>query len=308
MNAKNSILLVVLVTALLSPSVAFAISPDEAAISASMTKMEDRLLDRDYHKETDDQRLERLEKFVFGGPETGTVQARVERLQAAIVPTKPDSTTAALPSAKGTTSSAKQMATAAASTGKAYDASDYGSYPRVAQLEEQFFGKSFASDALPVRIARLETKQFGKPSPDEDMCCRMDRLDKIALKSPPSSTTNSQALADGGAPNMTPLGMNRGFQNSSDDSDAPAKPAIQNPFAPGAIAIKGAEQRCSTLEKFVFGHEHIGKPLAERVAKLEKKLVPYEHDASRDIPSRIDHLWTMLDAANTMNSPQTSTD
>jgi hypothetical protein len=58
------------------------------------------------------------------------------------------------------------------------------------------------------------------------------------------------------------------------------------------------------MERLVFGHEHGGHPLAERVHRLEKKLVPYEVSklASEDLTKRISNLWTMLEAAN--NEPQ----
>jgi hypothetical protein len=326
-------------------------SATASSTSAILSKMEVRLLDHDYKSETEDQRLTRLEKFVFGGPESGTDKERVDRLTAAIVPAAPSneatasttaaSKTAARDSSKNSAKSASktagkdsQVASATPQPATKYDPSDFGSYPRVAQLEQQFFNKTFTSDPLPVRVSRLETKEFGKPEPNEDLCDRMDRLDRIALKPAPNSNAgsagfNSKPLSGGTpiayGPDGTPapagqhwvqygdVPVNSPFSsfNSANpgpsDSDAPAKPVIENPFVAGAPKINGVDQRTSTLEKFVFGHEHVGKPLAERVERLEKKLVPYEHNGDKDIATRVDHLWTMLNAANTNNTSPTST-
>jgi hypothetical protein len=327
-----------------------------ASTSATISKMEVRLLDHDYKTDTEDERLSRLEKFVFGGPESGTDKERVDRLTAAIVPTAPTAADAAAADAsktttKTTTKTAVKGVDKAAGKGSAkdtpvasatapatkYDPSDFGSYPRVAQLEQQFFNKTFTSDPLPVRVSRLETKEFGKPEPNEDLCDRMDRLDRIALKPTPGASEGSAAGAGfsgpplkGGTPiaygpdgKPAPAGqhwvqygdvpVNSPFSsfnsnNGPSDPDAPAKPVIENPFLPGSPNVNGVEQRTSTLEKFVFGHEHVGKPIAERVEKLEKKLVPYEHNNDKDIATRVDHLWTMLNAANTNNTSPTSTD
>jgi hypothetical protein len=300
--------------------------------------MEVRLLDHDYKTETEEQRLSRLEKFVFGGNETGTDKERVDRLTAAIVPLAPAPATAAAPggaaktTAKSdlrTTAKASPVASAATPTTK-YDPSDFGSYPRVAQLEQQFFNKTFTSDPLPVRVSRLETKEFGKPEPNEDLCDRLDRLDRIALKPPVAAASSSKPPFPGGTPiaygpDGTPappgqhwvqygdVPVNSPFSpfnsnNGPSAPDAPGKPVIENPFLPGSPKINGVDQRTSTLEKFVFGHEHNGKPIAERVERLEKKLVPYEHNGDKDIATRVDHLWTMLNAANTNNTSPTRTD
>jgi hypothetical protein len=303
-----------------------------------LSKMEVRLLDHDYRSEPEAQRLERLEKFVFGGPETGGVKERVERLKAAIVPAPASQPTASSQSSlagpkSGDKTSSKSSPVASSKTQPTttYDPSDFGSYPRVAQLEQQFFNKTFTADPLPVRVARLETKEFGKSSPNEDLCDRMDRLDRIALKPSPqeSPAAGNGAVAhsayDGPAgpappgqhwvqygfpPNITPFNQFADAKSDypSDGSGEGGKPAIENPFAPGSAKINGVEQRTATLEKFVFGHEHFGKPIAERVEKLEKKLVPYEHNGDKDIATRVDHLWTMLNAANTMNKSPVSTD
>ncbi len=274
-------------------------SATDAAVTTALTKMEDRLLEHDYHTETVEARLNRLEKFVFGAPETGTIAERVARLSAAIVPAHEDNneTASQVPAKKQAPVTAKAPGnTPGNASAPVYSKSDFGSYPRVAELEQQVFGKTFDADPLPVRVSRLETKEFGRPSKEDDLCDRIDKLDQLVLNTNPGTPSPHYHSSPATPANMTPYNI------SDSSADEPSKPAIENPFAPGAAQVKGIEQRTSTLEKFVFGHEHFGKPLAERVARLEKKLVPYEHQGDKDIATRVDHLWTMLSAANTMNN------
>jgi hypothetical protein len=271
---------------------------EDPAINQSLNQIEDRLLDKDYHTDSDEKRLERLENFVFGGPETGTVKERVARLSKALAP-------AAVDEQPGSdTAKAKVAAAAPTSAQKAaphYDSSDYGTYPRVAELEQQVFGKTFITDPLPVRVSRLETKEFGHSSDNADLADRMDRLDKLLAPASPLQRPTVAQTGQAQGPGPSQVNFNpypSAAYGGSGGDDGSAKPAIENPFAPGSPDVKSIEQRTSSLEKFVFGHEHFGKPLAERVARLEKKLVPYEHHTDKDLPTRVDHLWTMLAAAN----------
>jgi hypothetical protein len=89
-----------------------------------------------------------------------------------------------------------------------------------------------------------------------------------------------------------------GGRNSQQNAPPPA-PVVQNPFLPGAEPVDGLENRAQVMEKFVFGHSAPHATVEDRVQRLEKKLVPYEHhDSSQDLAKRVDHLWSMLSAAN----------
>ncbi|HEY9717494.1 MAG TPA: hypothetical protein V6C69_08495 [Trichormus sp.] len=227
------------------------------------------------------------------------------------------------------TSSASKTSTDGA--GSQYSPSDYGNYPRVTALEQKVLGKTYEKDPLPVRVARLETKQFGKASPSDDLADRLDRLDKavdphgnaLATDGPASSDQNasqpggrgssgggfgrsllnmvgSSMLGMGGAgPGIgNPSGIGYGVGNTY-EPDAPKSTDVANPFLSSATPTKGLENKTSVMERFVFGSEHGNQPIAERVQHLEKKLVPYEHHkGDDDLNARVDHLWSILSAAN----------
>jgi hypothetical protein len=108
--------------------------------------------------------------------------------------------------------------------------------------------------------------------------------------------------AAGGPGSVNAAGRGKA-RRSADADPTPAPQPPENPFAPGSMEIRGTESRTTILEKFVFGKESPKKPIEQRVAVLEKKLVPYEHDnASKDLGKRVDHLWSILQAANTQPS------
>jgi hypothetical protein len=255
------------------------------------------------------------------------------------------------------------------STDSQYSESDYGNYPRVTELEQQFLGSTFVKDPLPVRIARLETKKFGKTSPDDELCDRIDRLDKLAPKqnsrvanndqddsnSNNSNNNNSKSSKAGGigrallgmlgnslgggmgggglggiggggmgmgglasglmGNNMGAMmpglqddmrkdaaeknGRQSGGSGGSSRAASRAPVANSSPFAADAPQIYGMENKVAAIEKFVLGKEHSELPIEERVTHVEKKLVPYEHNqAGKDIGVRVDHLWSILAAAN----------
>jgi len=102
---------------------------------------------------------------------------------------------------------------------------------------------------------------------------------------------------------VNPRGQGGNGQSQAGNSAAaPPAPVIQNPFAAGSLPVNGIEDRTDAMEKFVFGR-HSERPLEERVARLEKKLAPWEHhEGNQDLTARVNHLWSILAAANSRQS------
>ena len=349
-----------------------------------VTEIEQQLLGKTYEKDPLTTRVTRLETKQFGkaSPQDDLAD-RLDRLDKFITPKTQMATddnrdsddpsggspniARATPSANSNSSASAVGANGASghvSTDSQYSASDYGNYPRVTELEQQFLGTTYVKDPLPVRIARLETKKFGKTTPDAELCDRIDRLDKLANPKQNSrmadsdqdssssggngnsnSNKNSKASSigrsllgmlggamGGGMGGLGGMGMgmmgnrmggvgNGGMGNMmpgvQDDMRADAAKKQQqggggsggglmkaqsapvSPFSPDAAPVSGTENKLAAIEKFVLGKEHLETPMADRVAHVEKKLVPYEHhQASQDLALRIDHLWSILTAAN----------
>ena len=343
-----------------SSAFAQSASADSSSVSDALAKLEKRLFEFTYASEDEDARLTRLENFVFGSKQTGSVSDRLSHLQAAIVsqPTADNAgstnTTQAPGSASAVgTNTASDTSTAGGdntnstsstnTSSETYPTFDYANYPRVTELEQQLLGTTYPHDALPDRLSRLETKAFGKPAASKDLAQRVDSLDRYAQRHDIFHERSTQPVASGawGAPSapgvtppaswgqsastagsyggVSPPGWNTpgGWNGAgtAGTSGAPgsnngnqvaygAPPQPVNQFSP---EVQGIDQRVSTMEQSVFGQSYSNRPLADRVSRLEKKMIPYEHNlGSNDLPTRVDHLWTILSVAHTLQSSPTA--
>lgn len=302
-----------------------------------VTELEQQLLGKTYVNDSLPSRVARLEVKQFGKASPGDLCDRIDKLDQCV---KPKTAVAAAANARCAGPAGSPQAGGDGQT--SYTTSDYGSYPRVTELEQMVLGQTYVNDPLPERVARLETKKFGKTSPEVDLCDRIDRLDQVVK--PRSQTADRDSgeaaasrprlggmlgrallglvggsvgggIGNGMFPSMLPMmgpgARSRGGGRSQADTGndrsqkrgasnaAPDATSAQNPFAPGAEPVTGAESRIAVMERFVFGVERNDRPPQERVQRLEKKLVPYEHhETDPDLPKRIDHLWSILAAAN----------
>ncbi|PWT94268.1 MAG: hypothetical protein C5B53_13525 [Candidatus Melainabacteria bacterium] len=262
---------------------------NQNAIAQNLGQLEDKLFEHSYPSEDTGERLNRLEQFVFGDKQTGSTSDRVNRLKSTLAKNE---TQVAPPSNPQPIQPKSEAAPASANNQTAsYPKFDYTSYPRVTAIEKQLLGTTYEHDALPERIARLETKAFGKVSTSDDLGRRVDTLDQYALR-------HDLFRENARGPQVA---MNQQYMDQTPDDSLKVAPPV-NPFAPGNQMASGSAQRTTIMETSVFGRAFPNRPLEERVQRLEKKLVPYEHNlAKNNLPTRVDHLWSILSAANNLN-------
>ncbi|MBI2810955.1 MAG: hypothetical protein HYX67_09025 [Candidatus Melainabacteria bacterium] len=286
------------------------VAPKGTAVQTAIAQIEDKLYEHKYPAESDDARLTRIEKFVFGAAQTGTTAERLQRLQASIT-----SQADAIDKPPAPATQAKAAPVAAATDAvTSTPAFDSANYPRVTELEQDMLNATYVHEPLPKRLSRLESKAFGKPSNSNDLCARVDDLDEYAEthkifknhKDPLNSAPVASASRSGVFSNSILSG--RGFPTASDSSDndfddaAPKAPV--NPFIDG---VTGTDQRLSAIEEFVYGHNYATRPAQDRLARLEKRLVPYQHNlAQKDVTSRVNNLWNILNVANTFKNVPTA--
>jgi hypothetical protein len=73
---------------------------------------------------------------------------------------------------------------------------------------------------------------------------------------------------------------------------------VINPFAPDAEPVVGIRRRIEAIERYMYRRLENGT-LEKRVHRLETRLIPWEHPLSADsLEKRVDHLWSVLAAAN----------
>ncbi len=247
-------------------------------------------MEHDYPGDDEIVRLDRMEEFVFGSTQTGSLQQRLQKLLSVATEfpaVKPKSAPANTVDRQRTTNDTRQ-------TSQDHPAFDYASYPRVAELEKHLLGSTYANDSLPDRLARLETKAFGRTSSSPDLCQRVDLLDQYADQHDLFHERQSMVPSA----QRTPLAV-----------ASRVNAQAQNPFATNSPngSPDDIDGRLGAMENLVFGHAYTSRPQSERLTHLEKKLVPYEHNlAQKDDQTRVNNLWNILKLANTMNGPRTT--
>lgn len=161
-----------------------SLSPAMADDGTDFDKLEKRILHVTYPKETADQRLDRLEKTMFGEAKDGSARERLDRLLS-LMPVESPGTASSSSAGGGKTaqrgsgsSSPTDGGAGSRSTASAaQDRDDEGtSYPAVSAIEKKLFGKEFNEEAVETRLTRLEKKTFGKQSASNDLSERMDAL------------------------------------------------------------------------------------------------------------------------------------
>ncbi|HEY9733649.1 MAG TPA: hypothetical protein V6C89_17140 [Drouetiella sp.] len=317
---------------LLSQTVAYAaaaVAGTANATEAAIAQLEDKLYEHKYPNETDDARLSRIEKFVFGAAQTGTVAERLQRLQNSITSQanaidKPPAVNAQSSSSSSQSTAGQSSSASASAPSDAVTVSstfDSANYPRVTELEKDMLNATYVHEPLAQRLSRLEAKAFGAPSKSNDLCERVDNLDEYAethkifknhkdpLNSSTIASSSSAPVSSGrsGIFSNSFLGS-RSFTGSSDsfdDDNPPASPKPPvNPFVDG---VTGTDRRLSAMEEFVYGHNYATKPVQDRLERLEKRLVPYQHNlAQKDVTYRVNNIWNILSVANTFNSAPTA--
>ncbi|MFN8554026.1 MAG: hypothetical protein U0103_21330 [Candidatus Obscuribacterales bacterium] len=291
------------------------------SVQVAIAQLEDKLYEHKYPNESEDQRLTRIEKFVFGAAQAGTPAERVQRLQSSFASeaTAIDKVSQAgsqiQNSSGGASSSSSPSSLGSSPVVTATPAFDSANYPRVTELEKDMLNATYVHEPLPQRLSRLETKAFGKASNSTDLCARVDDLDEYAethhIFKDHKDPLNSSTVGSAGRPGIfsNSILSGRGFpgmydahDDDNDNSEPPKAPV--NPFVNG---VTGTEQKLSAMEEFVYGHNYATRPVQDRLERLEKRLVPYQHNlAQKDVTYRVNNIWNILSVANTFNSAPTA--
>ncbi|MBP9090344.1 hypothetical protein KBI23_04890 [bacterium] len=135
---------------------------------------EHKYFERNFESESDDQRLNRLENFIFGATNSGDAAHRTAQIIAAVgLPSELQ------PKAAETTTTTTTTHTNQNTKEPTSDQSP-GHYPRVTALETAILGQSYQTDAISTRLNRMELKAFGAQSNSSDLSARTDALDQYA--------------------------------------------------------------------------------------------------------------------------------
>lgn len=197
---------------------------------------EKKLLNLSFESESLTQRLDRLESFVLGAPQTGDPQVRQNNLLSLLGKIDQAKQDSATPEPASNTASHAATPPANTSPPLKPDATDY---PTVTAMEKSTFGTDFRNEPIQSRLSRLETQLLGRPFPNKDL---VDRVDTLSMKAPTRPGSGHRIFADN-----SPSGS-----SSHQSSDLQVK--------------------LNTLERFTFnGQTFPDRLMSERLDKLERE-------------------------------------
>lgn len=274
---------------LLSTTTADYAIADTSSFTSVLSQLENSFFEHDYKGEDDAARLDRLEKFVFGGVRFGPEGERVTKLLLATPPGRKK--TGKDSSSDAATSSEKiegeDTAPVEETASKAPDDSPNG---RIASLEQQVLGKTYTGESADSRIARLEKTKFGHPSVG-NLDDRLTILEAYAKSPNPPSQPAERII--------------RSFQPVREMSQEEPQPSWSrsspSPELPTGVRqeMGNIAQRVGAMEMTIFGRKNTKLPLLERIQRLEKEIGLNSQDlAQKDLPTRVECLWSQVGSSS----------
>lgn len=130
--------------------------------SSILSKIENNIFGYDYPKDTNQNRVERLEKTVYGNSSTGDINKRITKLSGDI---SADVIGLEIPPVKDTFLQEEEQI-----------ADSSVDYPIVNEIEQRLFNTTYKNRDFHTRIVTIEKKLFGKIYDVDDYSTRMDRI------------------------------------------------------------------------------------------------------------------------------------
>jgi hypothetical protein len=286
MIRKHAFACLMLISSLTGVVPAFAATPvNGSSTDTTLSAMETKIFSHSYIRESEADRVARLERFVFSSTNNGTLDERVSRLTSAvnIRDVKDDSyVPKRRPFTDWTPSANKPAAPAAPVVSNA-------NYPRVNELEQRLFGQTYSNEPVATRLNRLEIRAYGKPSSNSDLAMRVDNLISTVVPRP--------SLAPVRLASYQPSASRAGdYQNNFFGLTRSASTA-DRPTVSYASGVRGTQcytvvDQIEYLENATFGKIRPNKTLQKRVGALEEKFYGAQKtESDKDLTSRVAQLW-----------------
>ena len=137
------------------------ILPAYASNNEILSKIENDLYGFEYTNDTNQNRVSRLEKTIYGNASSGDLNKRIMRLSGDI---SADVIGLEIPAVKDTFLAEEEKEDSSVN------------YPAVDEIEQKLFNKTYKNRDLHTRIVTIEKKLFGKIYDIDDYSTRMDRI------------------------------------------------------------------------------------------------------------------------------------
>jgi len=241
-----------------------------------LDKIENSLYGYTYSNESETNRLNRLEKKVYGQTSNAQTQARIAKLKKDL---SADMMGHEITPTEDTFRDLEDEWIAEKEPPEAANMD----YPMINELEKSVFNKEFKTQNLKTRLTNLETKTFGKSYDNEDLSTRVDRL-KAEIK-PKIFYDNEMEKQEN---NFYDGDVNRMAQNYHLDSygaddifdydsynnfNSNNRYSSYDDYPNNSNVFKPAKQlNISTIEKTLYKTRYDNEPMATRLARIESSI------------------------------------
>lgn len=200
--------------------------------SEVITSIETSMYGYDFSSESENSRLERIEKHLYGEKKKGSIQSRLKDIQ--------DDTGYTVVKEKKYTQENKIVE-------QPLKEDSTVEYPMVDKLEEEVFKTTYKNENIYKRLERLETKVFNQTSNDS----LNNRVDKLASIINPKKQIKKQEEQYYANNDLNNYYRNNGLEPVSSDSV---------PF------------QLATLEQNILKNDYMNDNISTRLSRLENKL------------------------------------
>ncbi|MEB3286626.1 MAG: hypothetical protein VKJ04_03895 [Vampirovibrionales bacterium] len=285
-----------LVTTGLLASDALAQTASDTAESSRLARLETQIFSGEYHTDSMEDRLKRLEKSVFGTTQSGETSGRLKKLEKTLRPYEADE-----PEVNNSPVQAAQSVNNREES--APEQPDGTDYPTVTAIERIVFARDFIRDALTNRLSRLEQKVYGRVYNDLAL---VDRVDNLLERYPQASLGIGKD--DDYPASSRPAGGPGSYSFSSRPAGGPQVPVSEEDFyarKPDRDLMNAdIYTKLEVLERNILGPNarQSGKLLTDRLDTLERQVFGYSQMGT--LSGRLDKLLQTRSEAITLMKHQ----
>lgn len=234
----------------------------EMSIHEKITAIENTIFGYDYKDESDEKRVERIEKNLYGQKKTGDILKRVDNIQndtgLTIKKERP------LYSSNSSSQSKDNLKLPELKEDSSVE------YPIVDKMEEEIFNTTYKNENIYSRLNRLEEKVFNKTS-SEDLNSRVDKLASVIR--PKTKKMSNQYAYDYSSDDLNNYYNNNGFEPVNDQSMPFQLAALEEDLLRNAYNNDNTSNRLSRLEQKLFNRTFVSD---SDVTRLQRIMVAYD--------------------------------
>lgn len=251
-------------------------------VSTTLSKLEDATFGVEYSSEKPENRLNRLEKNIYGKTKSGTVQNRLSAINKDIAG---DVIGQEIAPSTDTFMNEEDIVKS--------DGTE--NYPILDEIEQKLFMSSNPEKSLRSRIVRIEKKLFSKTFETDDYYTRMERIKAEYYSQNPPIAQNNNTYYDSDY-----MAYNDTEPDIQSYYTSPQMRNLERNKGPYSTYSPKDEYQLTALEEKLLHNSYPNEPVNERLSRLENKV--FETDFFYDDAKlRIDRLASATKAKKSIH-------